>query len=237
MCASECAPLGARIRAKNNLCVRAGVRLPPRPRHARSVGYVFVSACGCVYTSAPGRFSEWAPPRGRHSYWVPTHRWFSGRMLACHAGGPGSIPGRCMFCIHDPDRRSPTLLANRSTPSSASVAQWLARSAVNRKVGGSTPPGGACSFVSRPGGVPLQGCHAASVQLRCMTRAVAPRGPCGLMDKASDFGSEDCRFESCHGRRTPHNFYLEGSGWDRGGKNIRMAAVGFEPTPPKGLQP
>ena len=24
------------------------------------------------------------------------HRWFSGRMLACHAGGPGSIPGRCM---------------------------------------------------------------------------------------------------------------------------------------------
>ena len=27
------------------------------------------------------------------------HRWFSGRMLACHAGGPGSIPGRCKkFC-------------------------------------------------------------------------------------------------------------------------------------------
>ena len=24
--------------------------------------------------------------------------------------------------------------------------------------------------------------------------------PCGLMDKASDFGSEDCKFESCHGR-------------------------------------
>ena len=26
---------------------------------------------------------------------VRKHRWFSGRMLACHAGGPGSIPGRC----------------------------------------------------------------------------------------------------------------------------------------------
>ena len=26
---------------------------------------------------------------------VSWHRWFSGRMLACHAGGPGSIPGRC----------------------------------------------------------------------------------------------------------------------------------------------
>ena len=24
-------------------------------------------------------------------------RWFSGRILACHAGGPGSIPGRCTF--------------------------------------------------------------------------------------------------------------------------------------------
>ena len=24
-------------------------------------------------------------------------RWFSGRILACHAGGPGSIPGRCIL--------------------------------------------------------------------------------------------------------------------------------------------
>ena len=23
------------------------------------------------------------------------HGWFSGRILACHAGGPGSIPGPC----------------------------------------------------------------------------------------------------------------------------------------------
>ena len=28
---------------------------------------------------------------------IRKHRWFSGRMLACHAGGPGSIPGRCKF--------------------------------------------------------------------------------------------------------------------------------------------
>ena len=27
-------------------------------------------------------------------------------------------------------------------------------------------------------------------------------GSCGLMDKASDFGSEDCRFESCHDRKS-----------------------------------
>jgi hypothetical protein len=25
------------------------------------------------------------------------HWWFSGRMLACHAGDPGPIPGQCMF--------------------------------------------------------------------------------------------------------------------------------------------
>ena len=25
------------------------------------------------------------------------HRWSSGRILACHAGDPGSIPGRCTF--------------------------------------------------------------------------------------------------------------------------------------------
>lgn len=27
------------------------------------------------------------------------HRWFSGRILACHAVGPGSIPGRCVFLV------------------------------------------------------------------------------------------------------------------------------------------
>ena len=29
---------------------------------------------------------------------------------------------------------------------------------------------------------------------------------CGLMDKASDFGSEDCRFESCHDRNLLNQF-------------------------------
>ncbi len=29
------------------------------------------------------------------------HWWFSGRMLACHAGGPGSIPGQCNFYSSD----------------------------------------------------------------------------------------------------------------------------------------
>ena len=33
--------------------------------------------------------------------WLYLQRWFSGRMLACHAGGPGSIPGRCNVFLQD----------------------------------------------------------------------------------------------------------------------------------------
>ena len=28
---------------------------------------------------------------------ISKHGWFSGRILACHAGGPGSIPGPCIY--------------------------------------------------------------------------------------------------------------------------------------------
>ncbi len=31
------------------------------------------------------------------TYHSSGHWWFSGRILACHAGGPGSIPGQCIF--------------------------------------------------------------------------------------------------------------------------------------------
>ena len=34
------------------------------------------------------------------SVYIFKQRWFSGRILACHAGGPGSIPGRCKFSFH-----------------------------------------------------------------------------------------------------------------------------------------
>ena len=36
------------------------------------------------------------------TYLMCKHRWFSGRMLACHAGGPGSIPGRCKVFLPHP---------------------------------------------------------------------------------------------------------------------------------------
>ena len=66
-------------------------------------------------------------------------------------------------------------------------------------------------------------------------------GPRGLMDKASDFGSEDCRFESCRGRKRiffiSFNFVPDG----RNRKDIKRKScaqsewkisspVGFEPT-------
>ena len=35
--------------------------------------------------------------RTKFAGWNVGHRWSSGRILACHAGDPGSIPGRCMF--------------------------------------------------------------------------------------------------------------------------------------------
>ena len=86
---------------------------------------------------------------------LQSHRWFSGRMLACHAGGPGSIPGRCSFglfaCLVVVSSDSCLFLTTthvRRPAAPASVAQWLARSAVNRKVGGSTPPGGGDPFAT-----------------------------------------------------------------------------------------
>ena len=36
---------------------------------------------------------------------IMEHRWFSGRMLACHAGGPGSIPGRCSIVFRNWKRK------------------------------------------------------------------------------------------------------------------------------------
>ena len=49
------------------------------------------------------KISEWmsiSPCDGRHGACEASqHWWFSGRILACHAGGPGSIPGQCIFFV------------------------------------------------------------------------------------------------------------------------------------------
>ena len=75
-----------------------------------------------------------------------------------------------------------------------------------------------CSFLQYP--ILAQACHKMRQQCclgsRCFHQVATPREmcghplihkapakqarPCGLMDKAPDFGSGDCRFESCHGR-------------------------------------
>ena len=41
---------------------------------------------------------------------VQQHRWFSGRMLACHAGGPGSIPGRCKSLLSNQPKEVAAIL-------------------------------------------------------------------------------------------------------------------------------
>jgi hypothetical protein len=43
-------------------------------------------------------------------------------------------------------------------------------------------------------------CSAANMDTEQTALSDAQPRPCGPMDKASDFGSEDCRFESCQGR-------------------------------------
>ena len=43
---------------------------------------------------------KWAWLAAKRTTLMCQHRWFSGRMLACHAGGPGSIPGRCRFLFN-----------------------------------------------------------------------------------------------------------------------------------------
>ena len=53
--------------------------------------------------------------------------------------------------------------------------------------------------------------------LWCRSRinSVSSCGTCGLMDKASDFRSEDCRLESCHGRdRSIFSWYAILAIWD-----------------------
>ena len=48
-------------------------------------------------------------------------------------------------------------------------------------------------------------CHIKSTTCNCILnlrkqgKLYVNRGPCGLMDKVSDFESEDCEFESRHG--------------------------------------
>ncbi len=45
---------------------------------------------GCGYHNVGGS----NPPTRTHK-----HRWFNGKISACQAGAPGSIPGRCNYII------------------------------------------------------------------------------------------------------------------------------------------
>ena len=55
-------------------------------------------------------------------------------------------------------------------------------------------------------GESIRGCLL--VKLTAFVEKQPSQRPCGLTDKASDFGSEDCRFESCHGRTIFFYFFF-----------------------------
>ena len=52
------------------------------------------------------------------------HRWFSGRILACHAGGPGSIPGRCTFRFPELKIFRWPLIKIKNSMDPSSIADW-----------------------------------------------------------------------------------------------------------------
>ena len=64
-----------------------------------------------------------------HGFKEDEHRWFSGRMLACHAGGPGSIPGRCTRLIfvpvQHPHSLSLSLVLLRSQLIGILLTEWV----------------------------------------------------------------------------------------------------------------
>ncbi|XP_048962860.1 basic proline-rich protein-like [Canis lupus dingo] len=70
-------------------------------------------------TSAAGEAVWWPPP--------PVHGWFSGRILACHAGGPGSIPGPCSAPPPFGRARAPGFLAHALKPQGLSLNQLCSR--------------------------------------------------------------------------------------------------------------
>ena len=45
--------------------------------------------------------------------------------------------------------------------------------------------------------------HLSTLQINWLQNYTSSSWPCGVMDNASDFGSEDCRFESCQGHFFP----------------------------------
>ena len=72
----------------------------PHLWHPNCVDCLFIFHI-CGIQAVPLTFIKHLTFKDAHTLWTimawvtSEHRWFSGRMLACHAGGPGSIPGRC----------------------------------------------------------------------------------------------------------------------------------------------
>lgn len=76
-----------------------GPSAPPPGQPAPSGSWIRLQKSSCCTGPEPvaGQAGTLGEPHCDSVGWQasPAHGWFSGRILACHAGGPGSIPGPC----------------------------------------------------------------------------------------------------------------------------------------------
>ena len=93
------------------------------------------------------------------------------------------------------------------------MAQWITRLTTNQKTAGSNPARVVFfihlhnvinPFVHAMKQFESFCClslytHLSTLQINWLQNYTSSSWPCGVMDNASDFGSEDCRFESCQG--------------------------------------
>ena len=76
---------------------------PPSPTHGR---FTRIIPRADLFSIEPCQllqlYKSFSYHQNKLSTDIAEHWWFSGRILACHAGGPGSIPGQCRSIFFSP---------------------------------------------------------------------------------------------------------------------------------------
>ena len=149
------------------------------------------------------------------------------RTLRCGRNNPGSNPGHGIEILYFCRKTSSYVSGGLNYSFEVSwatdpMAQWIRRLTTDQEIAGSSPARvgvkkhSFCSFttffickktfcVMRVVIGLIKACLYVLSERDMKKCGVEVEGlderrPCGPMDKASDFGSEDCRFESCQGR-------------------------------------
>ena len=118
-----------------------GDRIQAEGRMARGSTHVYYWDCSSALPLARkllgdghhDALQDEADPGG---FGISLHWWFSGRILACHAGGPGSIPGQCIgfffffFFLSPKDvcisclRFLPNIILEKEIATHSSILAW-----------------------------------------------------------------------------------------------------------------